>query len=637
MIKDVSRQYAAFFAEAKEEDEKYSNACAEACKEAEELKKQEIDEMDEEEIRPEDCGFTEADIQVDEVVDPMQLWKDAKAKDKKQELVKVDNNYINMMKKLLSGIRTSKKAVYDRICGADGKLQQYMKAGTMLPPPEDFAENFVSFEEISKVMSKFKGDKEDDQPHDSEADTEGTESKEIDVDNRAAEEFKDVGDADSDFGTFTDRFGKDAEDNLYDCELTEAEEEEAKEKAKDSLDKAKAEVKDVDAEKAAEFLKKNGDKIKDAISKVKNEKTKDDLKKIVKAVEKYSKGELDESMIAEAEPSKKGGKAKETAKKIKESSVSQFIKASLRLLTWFLMIVPMGLLGSAWVLKGLGTATQGLLKKMNKGLKESLELEVADDEESEANEDEEELDETGCKAKAKEDCNEDEEEDVQEAACCVVDDPASHLLDGVGVKASTANLVGNDAAAISVVERLLSKIDKLEAKIEILESRAEKNSDDATSSKSVNEAESKLMFASEFTEIINKLLDKGEISEDSPVKIFAKTYGNFGLGGIGKRANMFSIWFDTDYGYDGLLMNVSDMLERIERQKVNYKDVIGGYCNPNGSEAMTNPNELWKIMDIKAKNDVLVISLDFPEDLRRKFMSEADEETEEEPEEVEVS
>lgn len=305
MIRDVSRQYAAFFAEAKEEDEKYANACERACKEAEELKKQEIEEMDEEEIRPEDCGFSDEEIQAGEVVDPLQIWKESKVNEEdKQELVKVDNNYINKMKKLLSGIRSSKRAIYDRICGSSGKLQQYMKAGTMLPPPEDFAENFVPFEEIQKIMSKIHGEEGDELPHDSEADTEGTESKEIDVDNRAAEEFKDVGDADSDYGSFTDRFGADANDNLYDCELTEEEEEEAKEEAKEQLQKAKSEVKDVDAKVAADFLKKNGSKLKDAISKVKNQKIQDDLKKIVKAVEKYSKGELDESMVKEDMPKK---------------------------------------------------------------------------------------------------------------------------------------------------------------------------------------------------------------------------------------------------------------------------------------------------------------------------------------------
>ena len=79
MIKDVSKQYAAFFNESAEEDQKYAKACEEACREAEELKKQEIDEFDEEEIDPRECGFSEEEIQVDEVVDPLKLWQDAKA------------------------------------------------------------------------------------------------------------------------------------------------------------------------------------------------------------------------------------------------------------------------------------------------------------------------------------------------------------------------------------------------------------------------------------------------------------------------------------------------------------------------------------------------------------------------------
>lgn len=122
MIKDVSKQYAAVFNESAEEDEKYAKACEEACKEAEDLKQQEIDEFDEEEIDPCECGFSEDEIQVDEVVDPLKLWQDAKAQQKKPKLVKVDNNYINMMKKLMSSLKSSKKEVYDRICGSNGKL-----------------------------------------------------------------------------------------------------------------------------------------------------------------------------------------------------------------------------------------------------------------------------------------------------------------------------------------------------------------------------------------------------------------------------------------------------------------------------------------------------------------------------------
>ena len=296
MIKDVSKQYAAFFNESAEKDQKYAKACEEACREAEELKKQEIDEFDEEEIDPCECGFSEEEIQVDEVVDPLKLWQDAKAQQKKPELVKVDNNYINMMKKLMAGLRSSKKDVYDRICGNGGKLYQYMKTGTMLPPPEDFAENFVSFEEISKAMSKGKDDPES---KGEKTDGEDVGDEDMSLTSRAAKEFDDTKGA---FGN------KDAEENLWDSDLSEEE------------------------------LAQMG----------------------------YSKDNVNEADYRE---------------------------------------------------------------------------------------------------------------------------PISHALDTIGVKASTASLASQDAAAISVVEKLLSKIEKLESKIEILESRAEKNSVDATSSKSVKEAD----------------------------------------------------------------------------------------------------------------------------------------------------
>lgn len=322
-------------------------------------------------------------------------------------------------------------------------------------------------------------------------------------------------------------------------------------------------------------------------------------------------------------------------KKIKGSSVVQFIKASLRLLTWLLMIVPLGLLGSAWVIKGLGTVTGGILNKMNKGLKESLELEVADDEEAEANEDEEELDETGCKAKkrgkkSKLREGEEEKEDVDEAACCVVDDPASHLLDKVGVKASTANLVGNDAAAISIVEKLLSKIDKLESKIDQLEGRAEKNSVDATPSKSVNEPATKLMHASEFVGVVRNFLQSGEVSGDSPVKVRAEAYGNYGLGGVTKVGRMFNLWFDTNSKFDGLQMNVSTMLDCIEGRDVVYNDEIQCMGSNDGKDT----GFYWRVTQVEAKNDVLVVNACLPKFDKRKLECES---SEDEPEKFNIS
>lgn len=53
-------------------------------------------------------------------------------------------------------------------------------------------------------------------------------------------------------------------------------------------------------------------------------------------------------------------------------------------------------------------------------------------------------------------------EDVSEAD---YREKASHLLDPVGVKASTASLKAQDTAMISVVETLLKKIDRLEEKV----------------------------------------------------------------------------------------------------------------------------------------------------------------------------
>lgn len=57
----------------------------------------------------------------------------------------------------------------------------------------------------------------------------------------------------------------------------------------------------------------------------------------------------------------------------------------------------------------------------------------------------------------------DSEKEVDEAD---YREKASHLLDPVGVKASTASLKGQDTAMISVVETLLKKIDRLEQKVD---------------------------------------------------------------------------------------------------------------------------------------------------------------------------
>jgi len=71
-------------------------------------------------------------------------------------------------------------------------------------------------------------------------------------------------------------------------------------------------------------------------------------------------------------------------------------------------------------------------------------------------------------------------------------EPASHLLDPVGVKASTASLKAQDTAQLAVVEKLLEKIDRLEMKLEESKKKSSrKNSSDAASSESaLNEEDS---------------------------------------------------------------------------------------------------------------------------------------------------
>ena len=49
------------------------------------------------------------------------------------------------MKKLLSKIKVSKAQLHNTVMA---KLDAYKAAGTELPPPEDYAENFVPFEMI---------------------------------------------------------------------------------------------------------------------------------------------------------------------------------------------------------------------------------------------------------------------------------------------------------------------------------------------------------------------------------------------------------------------------------------------------------------------------------------------------------
>lgn len=429
-IRDVSTQWAAMLESEAEEDKKYSEACDEACKAMDKAEETEIEEFDEEEIDPSECGFTEEDLDC-EAVDPLQMWKDAKAKEKPAS-VKVDSNYINTMKKLLSKIKSSKAQLYNTVMA---KLEGYKAAGTELPPPEDFAENFVPFEMIAKIA----GGSEDtaDKPEDAGADV-GDED--MSLGSRAKKEY---GDTDNAFGNDM------ALQNMYDSELTEEEEAEAKEKAIDALEDAKKETKGIStSEDVKKYFEENGSEIKKNIAKFKDAETRERLTAVLKIIEKIAKGEV---TVAEAEEldEKKGGKS---------SAPAQFAKGAVRLFVWILKLAPLALLGTAWATNKVAQASKWILDKADKSLAESCKLECAEDAQLEENADAEEIAEDGVSVK-------EAEEKVEEAACKNQDDPATHLLDVAGVKASTASLKAQDAAMISVVEMLMKKIESLETQL----------------------------------------------------------------------------------------------------------------------------------------------------------------------------
>lgn len=89
-IRDVSKQWAALMESEAAADKEYTEACESACEAIDKAKEEEIDEFDEETIDPSECGFAEDEIPVDEVVDPMQMWKDLKKDAPKKANVKVD-------------------------------------------------------------------------------------------------------------------------------------------------------------------------------------------------------------------------------------------------------------------------------------------------------------------------------------------------------------------------------------------------------------------------------------------------------------------------------------------------------------------------------------------------------------------
>ena len=435
-IRDVSKQWAAMLESEAAEDREYSEACEEACKSIKKANEDEIDEFDEEVIDPSECGFTEADVEC-EAVDPLQMWKDMKVQ-QKPATVKVDSKYIDTMKKLLSKIKSSKAQLYNTVMK---KLEAYKAAGIELPPPEDFAENFVPFEMIAKIAGG-KEDKAED--HVDGDDDEKMLAGRAYATNRSAAE---LGDTDNPFGN------ADAEQNMYDSELTEEEQEDAKQKGKDALADAKKEVTNssVESADAVKDALKDADKAVAALAKTDKESA-EALKKLVKAAKKYADGEIKEDeLVAE----KKGNK----------SAALQFVKATCRLVVWISKLIPLGILGTAWVAKGIATGTKSLLDMMDKSLAEACTIECMEDEQVAESADAEEIAEDGVSVK---ECGEDKTEDgakVEEAACKNQDDPATHLLDAAGVKASTASLKDKDAAMISVVEMLMKKIEKLETQL----------------------------------------------------------------------------------------------------------------------------------------------------------------------------
>ena len=425
-IKDVSKQWAALLESEMAADKEYAEACEESCDAIEKANEDEIENFDEEEIDPADCGFTEDEMQVDEVVDPLQMWKDMKKQEAPKKNVKVDAKYIDTMKKLLSKIKVSKAQLYNTVMA---KLDAYKAAGTELPPPEDYAENFVPFEMIQKVI----GGKEDSSEEHIEGDDDDEKmiaGREYATDRSAAE----LGDTNNPFGN------ADAEANMYDSEITEDEAEEAKKKVDDII---KKELKEKgSAEDMKKWLDDNKDKLDEVIGKIKNEKVKKQLKGYVKLLGKYCNGEVTESELDEA-------------KKASDGHVLPIMKGIWKILKIVLGCGLIGVAGIGFCISKIAGAVDGIGKKLGNKLMESLAMEVCDEDEAKEKEDAEELAEDGCSVKEKEEVNEADDRE-----------PASHLLDAVGVKASTASLKAQDTAMISVVEMLLKKIDKLEARLD---------------------------------------------------------------------------------------------------------------------------------------------------------------------------
>lgn len=281
----------------------------------------------------------------------------------------------------------------------------------------------------------------------------------------------------------------DSEEGIDEAEeITEADEAAAEKKATKAFDEVKKETKDVeDVAEVKDYFEKNKADIKKNIAKFKDPETRARLEKILKIIEKVANGEvkIGESELDEA-------KAK--------SAPVQFLKGAIRLFVWILKIAPLALIGTAWVGKKIGQASKWVLDKADKSLAEDEPKEIEEDEV---------IDADGVSVKEadmsmihqgksvaqweKEFNGEFTADQIQRMAMSGTDlqrllltvngqsslddsekpvneadyrEPAAHLLDPVGVNASTANLKAQDTAMIGVVETLLKKIDKLEDRLD---------------------------------------------------------------------------------------------------------------------------------------------------------------------------
>lgn len=241
----------------------------------------------------------------------------------------------------------------------------------------------------------------------------------------------------------------------------------------------------------------------------------------MKLAEKYANGELDEAEEKQLEEAKKEEKKEEQKKEDKKDSkkkasakktkTGSFIAGVLKFLIWVGIICGGSIMAGAWAISQVGKVAGVMvkgLKDVNSRLSESLELECADDAQALEEMDADVLDAEGNPASddsqgamihqgksiaewaklfkgeftipqlarmATSGTDLDQLLLTTEGTSDIYDseleeadyrEKASHLLDPVGVKASTASLKAQDTAMISVVETLLKKIDRLEEKVD---------------------------------------------------------------------------------------------------------------------------------------------------------------------------